>query len=290
MERGLLLESAILSERPARDLLRVPLDNQDDRTAHLFMEGVSDTPDSVSSATGGSSASSPSSTSGSTSSKTERLKTSKESETSSSSSQVSIQERKTAYLASTEYPASTDYGSGRSRSILSGSKKKKKKQEKVKFKFKFEFEFGSKDVRENPELESLPGGQRPGAWPGPPATCGTTERRSSLESSSEGGLSSTGLSLFNIGEAAGGPVRGVVREEHYSYQQKGSDAQARLPRTNLYAVSLFGLGTTKCTLGTDDPYKNGLTKGGKSVAEREAGTGKEHTKHHADNPIPGDLQ
>ena len=247
MERGLHLESAILSERPARDLLllRVPLDNQDDQPAHLFKEGVSDTPVSVSSATGGSSASSPSSTSGRTSSKIETLKTSKESET--SSSQNSIQERKTAYLASTEYEASSDSdsGSGRSRSILSGSKKKKKKQEKVKFKFKFEFEFGSKDVRENPELEGLPGGQRPGAWPGPPATCGTTERRSSLESSSEGGLSSTRLSLFNIGEAAGGPVRGVVREEHYSYQQKGSDAQARLPRTNLYAVSLFGLGTTE---------------------------------------------
>ena len=111
-----------------------------------------------------------------------------------------------------------------------------------------------------------------------------------MESSCEGGLSSTGLSLLNIGEAAGGPVKGVVRGEQYSYQQLGSDAQARLPRTNLYAVSLFGLGTTKCTLGTDDPYKNGLTKGGKSVAEREAGTGKEHTKHHADNPIPGDLQ
>ena len=110
-----------------------------------------------------------------------------------------------------------------------------------------------------------------------------------MESSCEGGLSSTGLSLLNIGEAAGGPVKGVVRGEQYSYQQLGSDAQARLPRTDLYAVSPFGLGTTESTLGTDDPYKNGLAKGGKSVAEREAGTGLDQTKHHTHNPIPGDL-
>jgi hypothetical protein len=94
---------------------------------------------------------------------------------------------------------------------------------------------------------------------------------------------------MNIGEAAGGPVKGAIRGEYYSYHQLGSEAQARLPRTDLYAVSPFGLGTTEIKLGTDDPYKNGLAKGGKSVAEREAATGLDQTKHHQNNPIPGDL-
>ena len=149
--------------------------------------------------------------------------------------------------------------------------------------------FGRNDTREIPDLEGLPGGQRPGAWPGPPATCGTTSRGSSMGSSCGGGLSPTGLSILNFGEAAGGPVKGAARRDHYPYNQFGSDVQARLPRTDLYAVSPLGLGTTESTLVTNDPYKNGLAQGRKSVAEREAETGLDKIKHQPNNPIPRGL-
>ena len=110
-----------------------------------------------------------------------------------------------------------------------------------------------------------------------------------MGSSCGGGLSPTGLSILNFGEAAGGPVKGAARRDHYPYNQFGSDVQARLPRTDLYAVSPLGLGTTESMLVTNDPYKNGLAQGRKSVAEREAETGLDKIKHQPNNPIPRGL-
>ena len=189
------MERGPLSDRQKGDLLRVPFVNQNDQTAHLFVKGVPDTPASVSSASGGSSSSSTSV--GTTSKKEMEITIIKSKENSDkSSSQDSKEERR--HLAS-------------SKITLSGSKKSDK--------FKFKFMFGRNDTREIPDLEGLPGGQRPGAWPGPPATCRTTSRGTSLGSSCGGGLSPTGLSILNFGEAAGGPVKGEARRDHYPYNQ-----------------------------------------------------------------------